>query len=260
MKNKFSSLKKKTGIAFLGGIAAILIVTGTAFAAGALDGTGLWTWTARVSEDDVFPDGGLPDGKGFCIRGDLADGGSLTVKNEDGALKFSTDGGQTWSEEAPEGFDVFEDGKAFGEFPGRGYFGFRGRGESDIMVKRDEDGTVLYSTDGGETWSEEAPEGFGIFGKGGIPDGEDFFFPPEGGKPFGFHGGPALSRGFGGGDGVMVKMEPDGTVLYSTDGGETWSEEAPEGMITEFPDFSDDIFNRFNPFDFGQEKAEGTSV
>jgi len=92
----------------------------------------------------VFAAGGLPVG-------------SSLVKNEDGNMSYSVDGGTTWTEGAPADYNVEygEDGTVQswvgGEKPEPG---------DGAFVTKNENGKVSYSTDGGETWSEKAPEGF----------------------------------------------------------------------------------------------------
>ncbi len=81
-----------------------------------------------------------------------------------------------------------------------------------LQVKM-ENGVRSYSTDGGETWSKDAPDGVVVSeedGKVTITKG----VPSEVGK----------------GNGMMIKME-DGVRYYSTDGGKTWTQNAPEGVI-----------------------------
>ena len=63
------------------------------------------------------------------------------MKFKDGKVQYSTDGGKTWSEEAPEGFSDKV---------------------KSVITKQSEDGKTLYSTDGGKTWSEQKPEGYEI--------------------------------------------------------------------------------------------------
>ena len=68
------------------------------------------------------------------------------------------------------------------------------------------------STDGGKTWSQNAPEGVTVSDKDGkftITNG----IPPKDGE----------------GDGMLIKTE-NGVRYYSIDGGKTWSQNAPEGV------------------------------
>ncbi|WP_321384392.1 sialidase family protein [uncultured Enterococcus sp.] len=153
-------------------------------------------------------------------------GNNVIMKRENDSWQFSSDGGRTWTDEAPEGVDIAkdgtvtwqsEDGKQVSEFdPSNGKWRYSedgGKTWSDplkdiedwiengftmsvaegILMKL-QDGKVVYSTDGGETWSEEVPEGLEV---------------PE--------------------NSVIAKGE-DGKMKYSTDGGKTWSEEKPEGF------------------------------
>lgn len=74
---------------------------------------------------------------------------NIAVREENGVRTYSTDGGMTWSETAPEGFveTEIDTEKILAE------------GGEVFSVEVAEDGTLKYSTDGGKTWSEEAPEG-----------------------------------------------------------------------------------------------------
>lgn len=134
--------------------------------------------------------------------------GSIMVKtDEDGVTRYSTDGGETWTEGLPEGmeFELNEDGSLAGHsfILGDGEIS-EGAEFSTMMIQTDDDGNTRYSTDGGETWTEGLPEGaeFGI--SGGIPSDAEH------------------SR-------MMIKMDDEGSVSYSTDGGETWTEGLPDG-------------------------------
>lgn len=147
-------------------------------------------------------------GTGKAFASDVND--SVQVKNEDGVMTYSIDGGQTWSEDAPEGLTGFEseDGKITiksTKMPEDGI----GIG---IQVKL-EDGIKLCSTDGGQTWSENAPEDLIEF------KGEDGKIEIKNAN---------ISKDDIG-ISVKVKLE-NGIKLYSTDGGQTWSENAPEGI------------------------------
>lgn len=135
---------------------------------------------------------------------------SLLVKNEDGVRLYSTDGGNTWSKQAPDGVNetVHADGRVTitNGTPPR-------EGESGGLLTKVEDGVASYSADGGKTWSGQAPEG----AKGGSTIGGDE------NKIVNTRGNPA------GAPNLTIKIE-NGVKLYSTDGGKTWSKEAPEGV------------------------------
>lgn len=191
MKNVINITKKKAGASILCGALVLTLGTGKAFAS------------------------------------DVDD--SVEVKNENGAITYSTDGGQTWSEDAPEGFTGFEseDGKIKIKNANIA------KDDIGISVKvKLEDGVKLYSTDGGQTWSENAPEGVDAFtkedGKIGIKNSDQI----ESGLFISGHvksEDGILSKG---GNSFMVKNE-NGTRFYSEDGGQTWSEDLPEGMSIE---------------------------
>jgi len=159
---------------------------------------------------------------------------SLQVKIDNGVKYYSTDGGKTWSKQAPEGVTetIDTDGKVTilkgtpprkGEGGGSSTKAEKGdenkaihthtRGLSDgatsLMIKI-ENGVKLYSTDGGKTWSEQAPEG--VTEKVG-----------EDGKVTTSYG---IAPKEGEDDGILSKVE-NGVRTYSTDGGKTWSEQAP---------------------------------
>jgi hypothetical protein len=81
---------------------------------------------------------------------------------ENGVRSYSTDGGKTWSQNAPDGVTVSEDEngkiKIINRFPDKGSQG------KSLLVKM-ENGVRSYSTDGGKTWSEQAPEGVAVMFK-----------------------------------------------------------------------------------------------
>ena len=151
----------------------------------------------------------------------------LQVKTENGVQRYSTDGGKTWSQNAPEGVTVSDkDGKftITNGIPPKD-------GEGDGVLSKMEDGVRHYSTDGGKTWSQNAPEGVTVSDKDGkftITNG----IPPKDGE----------------GDGVLSKME-DGVRHYSTDGGKTWSQNAPEGVTVSDKDGKFTITNGIPPKD-----------
>src|SRR5699024_11199913 len=74
---------------------------------------------------------------------------SISIEEEDGVVQFSTDDGQTWSEEAPEGLTVIEEGDQQIITDGD-LFDVSG---DDTMTPLEE-GEIRYSIDGGETWIE----------------------------------------------------------------------------------------------------------
>lgn len=83
---------------------------------------------------------------------------------EDSIRYFSTDGGDTWSQTAPEGVMVREeDGKITitNGIPPKD-------GEGNGMLSKVEDGVRCYSTDGGMTWSQDAPEGVTVNEDGSV--------------------------------------------------------------------------------------------
>lgn len=136
---------------------------------------------------------------------------SLQVKMENGVRLYSTDGGKTWSKNAPNGVTVSDnDGKLTvtnGTPPKDG----EGKG----TLTKVENGVRSYSTDGGKTWSETAPDG----AEDSKTIGEDRKMIHKLGDPSGSANGTSL----------QVKIE-NGVRLYSTDGGNTWSETAPSGV------------------------------
>ncbi|WP_374016970.1 sialidase family protein [Paenibacillus thiaminolyticus] len=172
------------------------------------------TWSETAPEG--LP--ALPDGEGnviFKMQGGSEDGikTKVMVKEENGKKLYSTDDGQTWSETAPEGLPALPDGE------GNVIFKMQGGSEDGIKTKvmvKEENGKKLYSTDDGLTWSETAPEGMPAFGKG---KGEQ--------------GGIAIQKYGTSEDGMNKKVmakEENGVLLFSTDDGQTWSEQAPEGV------------------------------
>lgn len=128
---------------------------------------------------------------------------SLLVKMQNGTRSYSTDGGNTWTEKAPEGVTVSDkDGKLTitnGIAP-------EVCGKS-ILCKV-ENGVRNWSTDGGKTWSEETPEGI-------------IERTSEDGK---------LTIAEAEGKGILCRTE-NGVTTYSTDGGATWNEIAPGYLI-----------------------------
>ncbi|ATW25150.1 sialidase family protein [Candidatus Formimonas warabiya] len=181
MKSKILSMlgttKKKAGAVVLCGALVAAIGVGTAYAAGSITSLqvqvkngvksystdGGKTWAKKVPDGVTVND---KDGKITVTNGvppKDADGKGLLSKVENGVRSYSTDGGKTWSEKAPDGVTETEttDGK-FTFTNGDPSEDAHGMG---LMVKV-ESGVKLYSTDGGKTWSENAPDGVTI-GKDG---------------------------------------------------------------------------------------------
>lgn len=148
-------------------------------------------------------------------------------KIENGVKLYSTDGGKTWSKQAPEGVTekIDADGKVTitnGTPPEVGASFTKGDdgtkatytrgipdGVPDLMIKI-EKGVKLYSTDGGKTWSDQAPEGVTeTVGEDGKVTTSYGIAPKEGED-----------------DGILSKVE-NGIRTYSTDGGKTWSGQDP---------------------------------
>jgi photosystem II stability/assembly factor-like uncharacterized protein len=105
--------------------------------------------------------------------------GGLKVKKEDGKLKFSKDGGKTWSDKAPDNFKMVEKGDKsvfakdklivkkengiakFSKDGGKTWINGEPDMKKPFMTKK-ENGKVKFSIDGGKTWTEKAPEGVTI--------------------------------------------------------------------------------------------------
>lgn len=148
MKSKMETImntrKKKAAVAIVGSAIALTLCTGAAFAAS----------DANISESKSE--------KGNVMitstEADLSAGDKrVLVKNTNGKMSHSIDGGNTWNDGAPEGamISTNEDGlKTFtmGDLPKDG---------NGLTVKN-ENGKISYSTDGGNTWSENTPEGFDV--------------------------------------------------------------------------------------------------
>ncbi len=113
--SRLDTTKKKVGAIVFGGALVAAISTGTAFAANTIN--------------------------------------SLQIKMENGIASYSTDDGNTWSTNVPEGVTVSEDGKVTvtNGIPPKD-------GEQGLLSKV-EDGIRTYSTDGGNTWSTNVPAG-----------------------------------------------------------------------------------------------------
>lgn len=182
MKNKILSMldttKKKVGAAVVFGVLVTAIGTGTAFAANSMNYS------------------------------------SLQVKTENGVTSYSTDGGSTWSKNAPDGVTVSDQDGKLTVSNGTSLKDDEGKG----VLSKVENGVTLYSTDGGKTWSEKAPAGAEESSTIG-PDGEitnTIGVPSENAN--------ATS--------LQIKEE-NGVRSYSTDGGKTWSQNAPAGVTAD---------------------------
>ncbi|HWQ41698.1 MAG TPA: hypothetical protein VN456_06635 [Desulfosporosinus sp.] len=97
-----------------------------------------------------------------------------------------------------------------------------------LQVAIDGDGE-RYSTDGGQTWSNQVPDGATVsVGE----NGEQTIFigtPPKGAIDD-INAAVNAATGAVADDNIAVKQE-DSKFLYSTDGGQTWSENAPDGVV-----------------------------
>jgi len=135
--------------------------------------------------------------------------GSMAIKVEDGVTYYSTDGGETWSAEIPGGVTVNEDGSVGHSFTNPN--GTGGNGEKSMV--RNDNGVVTHSTDGGATWNE------------GYPDNAVVTTDENGGTTVTVGDAPT-----DGSQGSMAIKVENGVTYYSTDGGATWSAEAPGGV------------------------------
>lgn len=79
----------------------------------------------------------------------------VQVKDNNGARVYSTDDGKTWGKNAPDG--LIEATNEDGTFTAS--IGTDTLPDGGIIAQSNEDGTASYSTDGGKTWSKNAPEG-----------------------------------------------------------------------------------------------------
>ena len=89
---------------------------------------------------------------------------SLQVKMENGVRSYSMDGGKTWTQNAPNGVVVSdEDGKLTitNGVPPKD-------GEGNGMLSKMVDGVRYYSTDGGKTWTQNAPNGVTVNEDGSV--------------------------------------------------------------------------------------------
>lgn len=184
-----------------------------------------------LDEGKTWSDGLSPEGSGentLVASGQIPDGTEssydLAVKEVDGVLQYSTDGGKTWSTDVPSGVEVAEDGSiwaSFGNGPDAG---------AKMSLIKVEDGIAYYSTGSDETWIE------------GLPSGNDIRYSLDEGKTWNNGLPPADSGGQslvaigtppaeGEANGFITRNEK-GVMSYSTDGGKTWSDTAPEGYKT----------------------------
>lgn len=231
MKSKFLSMldtpKKKLSAAVLCGALVTVIGTGSVFAANSFtslqvkdvngvksystNGGKTWSQKAPAGVNVKEKDGKLTISNGTPPK--EGEGKGLLSKVENGVATYSIDGGKTWTEKAPNGAEesatIDEKGKVTNTI-GNPPLESNGTG---LQVKV-ENGVRSYSTDGGKTWSKEAPEGVTVDGK----DGKD-------GKVTIMNGTPPND---GEGKGILSKVE-NGVRTYSTDGGKTWSEKASDG-------------------------------
>lgn len=230
MKSKILSMldttKKKAGVALLCGSLVAAIGTGTVFAAGSTNslmgkmenGVGSYstdggkTWSKNAADGVLLTED--KDGKVTISNGTPpkdGEGKGILCKVENGVGSYSTDGGKTWSKNTPDGLTVSNDGKTsiMRENPSDNENPPEGVDTKGLMVKV-ENGVSLYSTDSGKTWSKNAPDGVTVSQDGKITMMNGI--PPKNGD----------------GKGTLSKVE-NGVSSYSTDGGKTWSEKAPDG-------------------------------
>jgi len=145
---------------------------------------------------------------------------SMLYKIQGGIASYSTDDGKTWGEKAPDGVTVSEsEDSKFTVFNGLPTLSPKDAEGKSLLCKV-ENGVRSFSTDGGKTWSEKAPDGVTV------SESEDSKFTV-------FNGLPTLSPKDAEGKSLLCKVE-NGVRSFSTDGGKTWSEEVPEGAtVTE---------------------------
>jgi len=135
---------------------------------------------------------------------------SLLVKVEGGVSSYSTDGGKTWSAQAPDGVSVKSENGMFTVTNGTPPQGSQAYG----LLTKVEDGVILYSADNGKTWSEQAPDG----------SEPSWTLSGDGSGDAGLPGAGEQTA-----SSLRVKVE-NGVTLYSTDDGKTWSQTAPDGV------------------------------
>lgn len=227
MKSKIflilDTTKKKVGAVVLCGALVAALGAGTAFATNSLSSlqvkmeNGVRTYSTDDGKpwSEKAPDGVTvsdKDGKVSITNGTPpkdGEGKGILSKVEDGVRKYSMDGGKTWSKNVPDGA---EDGVTIDKNGNITHTNGNPSGDADeksLMVKM-ENGVRLYSTDGGKTWSKNAPNGVTIEDDGKVS--MMYGTPPKDGE----------------GKGILCKVE-NGVTSYSTDGGKTWSEKTPDG-------------------------------
>jgi hypothetical protein len=147
----------------------------SAFAAGAADPNNTSTNAAAniaAANDATTSDVAVPvlslSAGGWASDGEASElEASLIVLEEDGASRYSTDNGQTWTEGYPEGFSLSSDEQGTVSIAGDGLpiasidgsLTVSSAAEGGTLGVRLQGDTVGYSTDGGVTWSNEVPEG-----------------------------------------------------------------------------------------------------
>jgi hypothetical protein len=81
---------------------------------------------------------------------------SLAIKVDNGVKSYSTDEGQNWSQTAPDGVTVNQDGSVrFKDLTPPE----NAKDAKDGILLRNDNGVRSYSTDGGKTWTEGVPNG-----------------------------------------------------------------------------------------------------
>lgn len=180
------------------------------------------------------------------------------IRRSNNKWQFSSDDGATWSETPPEGIYEGNDGRLYYEAEKMKSMNSEATGEisefpfgdgagNGVIMKREND-TWQFSSDGGKTWTDEAPDGVKLSEDGTVTweseDGKQIsqYDPADGQWKYSEDGGKTWSdplqdiedwieNGFTMtvAEGILMKLQ-DGKVVYSTDGGETWTEEVPEGL------------------------------
>lgn len=106
--NPLRTGKRKAAAITLAAVAVLSVSTLTAFGANAPGGSTVTTGIHGVNSVYV----GTPpyeagnDVNAAAAAAGAVDGTSTAVNQEDGKFRYSTDGGQTWSEDAPEGVSI----------------------------------------------------------------------------------------------------------------------------------------------------------
>lgn len=151
MDTKLNTTKKKT-VGAAACIALVLAIGSSAvFAAG----------NAKKPESKAEK-GNVAISEAGAISSLNTKGEGILVRDMNGEMSHSTDGGKTWSSGAPEGAKITKNGDGTdmvsvgthtvhdGDLPKNG----------TGLAVRNLNGKMTYSTDGGKTWSEKAPAGF----------------------------------------------------------------------------------------------------